>query len=197
MKICTGTNHRNTGYSGEDSAPYLVFSLGTERKVSGTVFNDTVKTSNLDEEKILGDGRYNKDKADDDYDKDYPVQNVKVELMPGNTEYNYQSAQEETTPALIYYTSKDDSTKSGVPAVTTTDENGNFTISGINPGIYYLKFTYPNGDTKIMDSNGTVVNVNDYKSTVVKSKTVRKQLLASTDSKDGEKANEEVQLDTG
>ncbi len=197
MKTCTGTNHRNTGYSGEDSAPYLVFSLGTERKVSGTVFNDTVKTSNLDEEKILGDGRYNKDKADDDYDKDYPVQNVKVELMPGNTEYNYQSAQEETTPALIYYTSDDDSTKSGVPAVTTTDENGNFTISGINPGIYYLKFTYPNGDTKIMDSNGTAVNVNDYKSTVVKSNIVRKQLLASTNSKDGEKANEEVQLDTG
>lgn len=194
MKTCTGTSHRNTGYSGEDSAPYLVFSLGTERKVSGTVFNDTVKTSNLSEEKILGDGRYNSDKADDDDDKDYPVENVKVELMPGNTGYNYQTAQEETTPALVYYTSDDDSTKLGVPAVTTTDSNGNFTISGINPGVYYLKFTYPNGDTKIMDSNGTMVKQNDYKSTIVKSDIVRKQLLASTNSKD---INGDVQVDTG
>lgn len=193
-RTCPTTIYSHTDYSGEDSAPYLVFSLGTERKISGTVFNDTVKTSNLSEEKILGDGRYNKDKAADDDDKDYPVQNVKVELMPGNTGYNYQSTQEETTPALIYYTSDDDSTKLGVPAVTTTDENGNFTISGINPGIYYLKFTYPNGNAKIMDSNGTIVNVNDYKSTVVKSDIVRKQLLASTDSKD---TSGNVELDTG
>lgn len=185
---CSGTRHSHSGYSGNDSAPYLVFSLGTERKISGTVFYDTVKTSNLNDEKILGDGQYNPEGKDDDENKDYPVENVKVELMPGNTDYNYKSVTEENVPAMIYYESDDAKTKNGVSGIAVSDKNGNFTIQGVTPGIYYLKFTYPNGETKIMNSDdGTIVSVNDYKSTVIKSDIVREQILLSTNSLDNGK----------
>ena len=149
-------------------APYLRFMLGEQRTLSGTVFEDTVVTNNGEK---LGNGTFEKDNEN-------VVGNVKVELLDiedGKTLANL--------PVSHLYNIKDG--QNGVKdaditeAIVTTDNNGNYTLSGLVPGYYFIRFTYGDGTQKIYDTNGNEVsNVlsKDYKSTIVTSTVARNAL---------------------
>ena len=67
-------------------------------------------------------------------------------------------------------------------AVTTpiTQEDGSYTLTGIVPGKYYLRYTYGDGTQKIYDTSGNEVssdvNVRHYKSTIVTSNVAKDAL---------------------
>lgn len=150
-------------------APYLIFKLGEQRTLTGTVFEDTVVTNNGEK---LGNGTF-------ENNNENVVGNVKVELLDvedGKTLANLSVSH--------LYNIKDvaDGTKEAdiKEAIVTTDNKGNYTLSGLVPGYYFIRFTYGDGTQKIYDVNGNEVSSNvlskDYKSTIVTS-TVAKNAL--------------------
>lgn len=149
-------------------APYLIFKLGEQRTLTGTVFEDTVVTNNGEK---LGNGTF-------ETNNENVVGNVKVELLDvedGKTLANL--------PVSHLYNVKDatDGTKDAdiTEAIVATDNKGNYTLTGLVPGYYFIRFTYGDGTQKIYDVNGNEVsNVlsKDYKSTIVTS-TVAKNAL--------------------
>lgn len=149
-------------------APYLIFKLGEQRILKGTVFEDTVVTNNGEK---LGNGTF-------ENDKENVVGNVKVELLDvedGKTLANL--------PVSHLYNIKDstDGTKDAdiTDAVVITDNKGNYTLTGLVPGYYFIRFTYGDGTQKIFDVNGNEVSAvlsKDYKSTIVTSEAARNAL---------------------
>lgn len=143
------TKHRSS------SAPYLVFELGeddegfVDRTVYGTVFEDGVVTT---DGQHLGNGIFDSGEE--------TVSGVTVELIDAETD----------SVATIYSITtlvSEDGTQSigniqGVPAETTTGDDGEFTFTGVTPGEYYIQLTYPNGDV--------------YKSTIVTSEVAKNAL---------------------
>ena len=153
--------HNTRNVEKNSDAPYLVFVPGTDRTVSGTVFKDEIITDNGEK---LGDGIYDKD-------KEKGVAGVKVELLDI----------EGKTLSHVYQYNKTDKTTKVLDAVTTTDGDGKYSLVGVVPGRYYLKFTYGNGSYKITDLDGNVIkegnfvtqigensiSAKDYKSTII------------------------------
>lgn len=149
-------------------APYLIFKLGEQRTITGIVFEDTVVTNNGEK---LGNGTF-------ENDKENVVGNVKVELLdveegktianlPVSHLYNIKDAENGTKDANI------------TDAIVTTDGKGNYTLSGLVPGYYFIRFTYGDGTQKIFDVNGNEVSTllsKDYKSTIVTSIVARNAL---------------------
>lgn len=149
-------------------APYLIFKLGEQRTLTGTVFEDTVVTNNGEK---LGNGTF-------ENNNENVVGNVKVELLDveeGKTLANL--------PVSHLYNIKDatDGTKDAdiTEAMVITDNKGNYTLSGLVPGYYFIRFTYGDGTQKIYDVNGNEVSTvlsKDYKSTIVTSEAARNAL---------------------
>ena len=177
-----------------DYAPSLI--LGIEeaeptRGLSGTVFEDyTDSKTNVGKER-LGDGILN------EQDKNR-IYNAKVELI------EYPLA-DESKVATLYKLNLDKDTKelktTTESAVTYTNEKGDYTFTGVLPGKYLIRYTYDdkcyildkdtqytitkeNGATRAEDTvtvkkgDETLqpINTRDYKSTVIKSPTIKNAL---------------------
>ena len=139
--------HKSIIKTGEDDALYLKMALGDERKITGTVYEDTKSAESGNEN--LGNGII-------DDNEQNRAKDVKVELVDrsGNPVYRYP-----------------DKNTAGTQEGVTTDQNGYYEIPGVEPGYYYLKYTYGDGTQKMVDASGNEVDINlrDYKSTIVTS----------------------------
>jgi len=155
-----------------DNAPYLIFKLGEERVISGRVFKDNVITT--DGQK-LGNGEY------DNGEKG--VADVNVELLDiTGTETDVTKL----SVSNLYGVEGDGNnprTAISKIAQVKTNEDGSYSLNGIVPGYYYLRFVYGNGEYVIKDFKGNVINTNvaskidntqidskDYKSTIITNK---------------------------
>jgi hypothetical protein len=144
------------------SAPSLILEATESRKISGTVWEDSI--TNRENNQKLGDGMYNRgEKA---------IRGVIVSLHRLN--------KDGSVGKIATYSNGGDVT-------TTTDEKGNYTFGcdgkkdgkyvGILPGKYVIKYTYGDKnkeDTKDeeayiveIDGEDKKINVNDYKSTII------------------------------
>lgn len=131
-------NHKTEHEDDDDKAPGLKIVDAGERTVSGTVFEDAVLQEKLNNNnERIGNGIF------DDGEK--TIKGVKVQLVDkqGHT-------------VKVYDESKNEDNLVDADA-TSTDENGNFTISGFLPGTYKLVYTWG-------DENG--YKVEDYKGTI-------------------------------
>ena len=112
--------------------------------------NERTINGNVFEDAKINDGLGNGEFDDNDRE----IGNVKVDLI------RYGSNPEE------------------VVASTQSGTDGSYSISGIIPGKYYLKFTYGDGST--IYKNGTAVeenlNPDNYKSTIITSETIKNAL---------------------
>ena len=111
------------------------------RTTMGTVFRD----NSIKQE----DGTRNGNGIFDEGEKE--IAGVKVEILDAKT-----------NQIAKVYTEK--SNLSGKDAVTTTTDDGSYSIEGLIPGSYIVRYTYSNGKTKTTD--GENINVYDYKGTI-------------------------------
>lgn len=141
------------------AAPPLIIKRGNNKEISGTVFEDDILNKTAGEEK-LGNGKHES--------KENLANNVKVELvnLKGETVKLYDKDMKEQD------------------AIAITNKKGQYTLDGVIPGEYYIKYTYGtvkglNGEnlvTEIYKTNGTKVSdvtVQDYKSTIVKETNIK------------------------
>ncbi len=129
-----------------------------ERRVNGKVFLDTDENAVEDGQQVhtgiarQGNGQYDEDELG--------IENVRVSLVDtdGNVVQVYNKDTEEFEDAITY-----------------TDENGEYTIEGFIPGEYEVQYTWGgnidgaglNSTYTLDDGEEQVVNVQNYKSTVV------------------------------
>ena len=162
--------HYTKDYKDEADAPYLVFQLGEDRTVSGKVFED--KAINAANGQKLGDGKYN--------EGEYIVNNVKVELLDSIVDENGK----ETVKLSHLYGLNSEGTEFTSDAEVLTGKDGNYTLKGLVPGRYYIRFTYGDGTQKIYDLAGNekaTLLANNYKSTIVTDEEAKKALKGGTD----------------
>ena len=169
--ITTTQIHYSKRSQKSDDAPYLRFVLGSERTLSGTVFEDEDEDGDVSAGyEVVGDGIY-------DSDNENTVKNVTVELLDASDLTG-------ATPAKVYtYSSSTGASYDNIKSITTT-EDGSFTFKGFIPDDYYLKFTYEDGTSEIYSYNSSTntytkeatVYLNDYKSTIVVSEEVIKAI---------------------
>ena len=158
-----------------DAAPYLIFKLGEERILSGKVFEDKVVT---DDGQKLGNGKYD--------DKENVVQNAIVELL----DVKENETDITKLPVSNMYprdrinNANINNKELSIPAKVLTDKNGNYTLTGLVPGNYYLRFTYGDGTQKICTVDGKEINTlvsKDYKSTIITNNAAKAALKGGTD----------------
>ena len=168
----------------EADAPYLIFKLGQERILKGKVFEDKVVTT--DGQK-LGNGKYD--------NNENVVKDVKVELLDAlGTETDVTKL---TVSNLYGVQGNGNSPRTAIskPAQVVTDQNGNYTLNGIVPGRYFLRFTYGDGTQKICDVSGKEIKTivaKDYKSTIVTNDVAKKALQG----KEGEEWYKKITRET-
>lgn len=159
----------------EADAPYLIFKLGPERVISGKVFKDKVITNNGE---VLGNGEY------DNGEKG--VADVNVELLDLNeTETDVTKLSVSNVYGVEGY-----GENLSKLAQVKTKADGSYSLNGIVPGFYYLRFVYGNGTYKITDLAGNLIDTNveskidnnkieakKYKSTIVTNEIAKNALL--------------------
>ena len=139
--------HHSINKNANSFGLFIRFKLGKDRTISGTVFEDQktrqVKDENGNDVKnedgtnlTIGDGIYQ--------DGENVATGVQVELLNIDKQ----------TVATLY--TKEDSVD-GHPASTTSRDNGTYELKGVVPGLYYLRFTYGNGEQKIKKLDGTEI----------------------------------------
>lgn len=181
--------HYTVDKSKNAEAPYLIFKLGSERTIRGKVFEDKVVTDNGEK---LGNGTNEKNEN--------AVKDVKVELL--DTSDIDKTDFTKLRVSNLYTTSGDKSkpvTTISQIAITQTNNKGEFTLEGIVPGYYIIRYTYGDGTHKYTDSKGNELSVNilskirnsegkeknalvkDYKSTIVKSQKAKNALENETE----------------
>ena len=150
-------------------APTLTVSLTAEnRALKGTVFRDAQTKESADNNERLGDGIYNSG-------EDGKVENVKVELIEMENGQIQKDENGNDKIAKRYYY---DGGKQSADAETTTDANGNYSIEGLIPDEYILKYTYSD-DSVVYLADGTQegnIAVNDYKATIITSDVIKQAL---------------------
>lgn len=163
------------------AAPKLTMQLTedkNERTVEGNVFEDVAKMEGTPTasgvytgQERIGDGKW-------DSSKEGTIEKVKVELYKYKKETvaDEDAIFAENTGDLAKLWTKADST--GKDAITYTDTNGQYKLTGIIPDKYVLKFTYGNGN--VIYKKGTKVkdlkNAEEYKSTIITSDIVKEEL---------------------
>ncbi len=148
----------------EDASLYILWKLFDNRKLSGTVFEDSKASENPNER--LGNGI-----LDEGENK---VSNLKVALIDANTgnianTYNGDLKQDADGKWIVDKTA----------GLVDVNENGYYELQGVVPGRYYLQFIYGDGSIKYKDMqgndidvnvetsiNGTKINTSNYKSTI-------------------------------
>jgi len=151
-----GTQILDTTYFEDDtsSAPSLLLEATESRIISGTVWEDSI--TNRTNNQKLGDGIYQANEK--------VIKGVKVELRKVNADGSIGE--------IATYSNGDQVT-------AVTDENGTYTFGhydeqskkyvGILPGKYVVAYTYNNKSYIVGSKN---ISVNDYKSTIITSKTI-------------------------
>ena len=142
-----------------DSAPSLLLEAWGVRIIEGNAFEDETPGEIQSGDERKGDGIYTANKEN-------LVSGVKVQLLTS-----------EGTIATIYPDAADANGNPvantiGQRAEMTTGSDGHYIFKGIEPGIYYIRYTYENGVTKVVDMNGKEVkdiSVQNYKSTIIPS----------------------------
>jgi len=170
----------NKTYEDDTSkAPTVTMTLLTsERVISGNVFEDNPEGINKNEanegKERLGNGKLDNDENS--------IGGVTVELhkydaSKDNGEGDLASVWKQNAgnvEGIEAVTSDTNTLGYKVPATTTTNKNGEYTIDGIVPDEYLLKFTYGDGSViyKMVGNEQTKVNdidANYYKSTIIPS----------------------------
>jgi len=167
-KVLDTTNYEDD----TTSAPSLLLEASEARKISGTVWEDLDERTN--DQETRGNGI--KDAAEK------PIGNVQVELLEVNNDGSIG--------AVAKYSDGRTEIK------TTTDTNGNYTFGykdtrtnkyvGIMPGKYVVKYTYNNSSYIVGGKN---LNVNDYKSTIIKSNVIKSAIEKQPINYNGEEYN--------
>ena len=164
-------DNRETYEDDTAMAPTLTVSLTTEnRGLKGTVFKDSEATEvngeKVPESERLGDGIYN-------LGEDGKVENVKVELIEMENGQVVKDSNGNDKIASTY-----DKDNGEQHAETTTDANGNYSIAGLIPDEYILKYTYSD-DSVVYSATGAQegnIAVNDYKATIITSDVIKQAL---------------------
>lgn len=142
-----------------DKAPGLkLILLEIMRELNGNVWEDSTLSQILEDENIRrGDGVNNDNHA---------IQGMKVELISmdeelASTTYPYNHTNYNRVSDIYNINTKQFET-----AVTYTAADGSYQFKGYIPGDYLIRYTYGEGNTLTVDSNGKVYNGQDYKSTL-------------------------------
>ena len=170
--------HKSVSKKANSYALYINFRLGDPRTISGTVFEDKTDINNRDGKAVkLGNGIYDSgEKA---------LGNVKVELLYSKDNNDYVDRPENINYTgsnnnnIVNLYQKVDSASfvwnynyNKVKAQTVTDAQGKYSFEGVVPGLYYIRFTYGDGTQAILNSEGKLVTLNDYKSTTINEENV-------------------------
>ena len=174
-QIKVNKEHQTESQTQAAEAPYLVFTIKPdgiiERTVSGKVFKDNVTVERGNSGEVVGDGKHQ--------DNEKGIEGVKVELLGEDEDMK-------VTKLYQLYTENNVDKTRVIDAVVTTNQNGEYSLNGVVPGKYYLRFTYGNGTYKITDLTGTTIKegtfetkvgentiaAKDYKSTIMNSEIV-------------------------
>ena len=171
-------------YSEERHDTALGFQLtpGTDRMITGNVFNDELRT---DTDEILGNGIYD--------DREKAIEGVTVELVENLNDQNpakiyVSSSSANLNKYEIAETSKSETLYKVMWARMTTGKDGTYVFEGVPPGKYYLRYTYKDGTTKIVNPKDGALefSIDNYKSTVVTSNIAKKSLGHDGVANDGE-----------
>lgn len=142
---------------------YLKFNLPEkQRTISGTVFEDTATDDSKNNNQNLGNGIYD--------DKESTVQSVKVDLVTPKENNQYETVklyQLDENGKVAH--DENGNIKTGTAVVSGTERAGTYKFEGVIPGYYYVRFTYGNGDQKIIPISGDEIAVQsvEYKSTII------------------------------
>lgn len=142
---------------------YLKFNLPEkQRTISGTVFEDTATDDSKNNNQNLGNGIYD--------DKESTVQSVKVDLVTpiGNNQYETAKLYQLDENGKVAH-DENGNIKTGTAVVSGTERAGTYKFECVIPGYYYVRFTYGNGDQKIIPISGDEIAVQsvEYKSTII------------------------------
>lgn len=147
--------HRSINVDSTSGDWAIQFELKESRTLSGTVFEDNP----VEKDVYVGDGIL--DDSENVRGKD-----VKVELLDNKKDIAslYPVKKEQVNENQVKYTVEEPTR-----ATTMTANDGTYKFDGVVPGYYYIRFTYGNGDQKMVDTNGNEIDITarDYKSTIV------------------------------
>lgn len=148
---------------------YLKFNLPEkQRTISGTVFEDTATDDSKNNNQNLGNGIYD--------DKESTVQSVKVDLVTpiGNNQYETAKLYQLDKNGKVAH-DENGNIKTGTAVVSGTERAGTYKFEGVIPGYYYVRFTYGNGDQKIIPISGDEIAVQsvEYKSTIIRDDNIK------------------------
>lgn len=138
-----------------DQAPSLVLKAQNARQVTGTVFKDNaidrlLELEGYDKERI-GNGTY-------EQEAENLISNVDVKL--------YEIYDDGSINPAVIYEGNEANEKN---AETSTNKQGGYTIDGLVPGRYLIRYTYKNSSV-IYDTSGNEIgsldDVDNYKSTL-------------------------------
>ena len=148
--------HRTKGGVNRSGALTLRLTLAEQRTISGNVFEDIQTSQSAAEHTRLGNGVYDNNEK--------KVKAVTVSLLNKNDE----------SVASLYSTEGDYLKQEGgiwrftkQEATVDVNNDGSYSLKGVIPGEYYLRFTYDNGTQIIVDSGGNNISLIDYKSTIL------------------------------
>lgn len=155
-------------------APAFKLQAGKERAISGTVFEE------MDSDKIVGEGQERLGNGIYDEEENV-VKGVTVKLIQLDDNGDIQLDENGNEKIATY--------SNGEPVIAETDEHGNYKLGyydetnkkyiGILPGHYKIQYIYENED-QIMTQSGDVVkniiDVNEYKSTIITSDVIKKAI---------------------
>lgn len=150
---------------------YLKFNLPEkQRTISGTVFEDTATDDSKKNNQNLGNGIYD--------DKESTVQYVKVDLVTPIKDNQYETAKLYQLENGKVAHDEDGNIKTATAVVSGTERAGTYKFEGVIPGYYYVKFTYGNGDQKIIPISGDEIAVQsvEYKSTIITDENIKKAM---------------------
>lgn len=136
--------HKSLGCKDNSSSLSMKFTLGENRVVSGTVFEDKKENNST-----LGNGKL-------DQTEQNRANNLKVELL------------ENGKPATIFIKDENNNVIETLASGISTDKDGNYKFEGVVPGYYVIRFTYSDG-SQVMQPNGKSITSKDYKSTIISS----------------------------
>ena len=144
--------HRTIDYPKSAGELGLIFALGDERTISGTVYED----EDVRENENVGNGIIDDKEAN-------RAKDVKVELLLADAN--------KTLATLFKYDKESEGLDKWSYGENTvlTGEDGTYSFVGVTPGLYRIRFTYPDGSTVMKEANNkeTPITANDYKSTIL------------------------------
>lgn len=144
-----------------DSAPALHVTSPNTRIIRGTVWED----SNTIPEDATGYDKRREGNGIYEEASERVVSGVKVDLM--ELTLDNESGEYTLKGVAKLYKEDDEKKQISEDATFTTKADGKYEFSGVIPGEYLLRYTYSDGTTKLVDTDGneTSIEVSQYKST--------------------------------